>query len=112
MNNSKPINTLNDLLHNFKKNYPNIFEKDSAGQHGYLCIDESLVEWDSRIKLVPISIKFPDQIFYRKDEMALGGAVPAHYKQNNFLQLIYSNDISIWDILIRQGLINNKVEIT
>ena len=85
MNNSKPINTLNDLLHRFQKNYPNIFEKDSAGQRGYLCIDESLVEWDSRIKLVPISIKFPDQIFYRKDDMALGGAVPAHYKQNNFL---------------------------
>ena len=62
-----PINTLNALLGKFQQHYPEIFEKDAKEQSGYLCIDESLVDWDSRIKLVPISIKFPDQIFYRKE---------------------------------------------
>jgi hypothetical protein len=55
------------LLLKFEKIYPDIFEKDPAGQRGYLCIDESVVDWEGRIKLVPISIKFPDQIFYRTE---------------------------------------------
>jgi hypothetical protein len=47
-----PINTLNELLGKFQQHYPDIFEKNAKEQSGYLCIDESLVDWDSRIKVI------------------------------------------------------------
>ena len=31
-------------------------------RHGYICIDESMVNWNSRHKLLPITLMLPDYI--------------------------------------------------
>ena len=42
---------LNHILIQFSEIY---------GEDKYICIDESVVNWDSRVKLLPLKIMFPD----------------------------------------------------
>ncbi len=60
---NKQISHLNGLIDQFKTIYPQIWNK--TGQ-GYICIDESVVDWNRNKKLLPVGIKYPDYIKYKK----------------------------------------------
>ena len=74
----------------------------------YLCIDESIVNWDSRHKLLPICVKFAD---YLKADGQGGERVLGPYEEMTMLTLTYNNQFTIWEALIRQGLLHGRVEI-
>ena len=61
---NKQISHLNQLIDQFKAIYPSIWTSDPNSQ-GYICIDESMVDWSSKKKLLPVGIKYPDYIEYK-----------------------------------------------
>ena len=51
------------MIEQFKTIYPQIWTKTNQG---YICIDESIVDWSHNKKLLPVGIKYPDYINYSK----------------------------------------------
>jgi hypothetical protein len=56
------VDSLRDLLENFKIIYPQIWPNGGSGRQGYLCIDEKIVNKGGLAKHLPVSIHYPDQI--------------------------------------------------
>ena len=76
-----------------------------------MCIDEALVDWDSRHKLMPISYHHNDYV-QEKELSKTEKLVFEKYEEKEFLCLAYNNDFTIWEALIRRGLLEGKVQIT
>ena len=75
-----------------------------------MCIDETLVDWDSRHKLMPINYHYND---YIQTKLTKGdNIIYERYEESEFLCLAYNNDFTIWEALIRKGLLEGKVPIT
>jgi len=81
-----------------------------AENKGYICIDEGIVDWNSKIKLMPVSIKYSDYIHQVVNQESKA-VRSTHYTENSMLQLLYHNNFSIWEALIRIGLLENTVEV-
>jgi hypothetical protein len=78
------------------------------GEAGYLCINEALINYKSVSRAVPIEIKYFDHICHHRIQEKQS----SFYKENTMLIMMYLIDINIWDMLIRQGLINGTVDIS
>lgn len=98
---SEQINTLFDIMARFRRVHPEILDPSADQRRGYLCISEFTIDYKSARKVIPISIKHPDNIVGK-----------SYFIESTFLRLMYLSDMCIWDMLIRQGLINDTVEIT
>lgn len=88
---------LYDLYDKLKNVHKEILDGDSPG---YLCINEHLIDFKAPMTVIPIAIRYPDHI------------IDQSFVESTLVQIKYQNDVTIWDMLIRQGLINNTVEIT
>lgn len=78
-----------------RKIHPEILAP-KVGHRGYLCFEETVMETKHVIdeKLFPMAINYPDVIKYKNGR-------PVGYLEHTMLRLVYLNDLSIWDILIR-----------
>lgn len=87
----------------------------------YLCIDEFMVNWDSRYKLLPVKIMNPDYVRFEDDKGAQLKIRDANmwemrdqietFEEIPLLCLMYNNYTSIYDTLIRYGILKGRVEI-
>jgi hypothetical protein len=71
-----------------------------------LCLHEAHFDYKSMQRSFTIAINYADHIYRLK------GADRRNFFENTIVSMRYLLDISIWDILIRQGLINRTVEIS
>ena len=97
-----PLRTMNDVRSKFEETY------GAKIEGSYLCIDESIVNWDSRHKLLPICVRFRDYLYADAKD---GERVLRYYEEMTMLTLTYNNQFTIWEALIRQGLLHGRVEI-
>ena len=108
MNESKKLSfkNMNDIKLMFKKVY--------TEQVSYLLIDETVVNWSSRHKLLPIKLQQPDFIVYKWSSNKINNKYNTRavdYYETTFLCQTYNNNFSIWESLIRKGLLNSDVDI-
>ena len=94
---------MNDIKETFSAVYGNILKG------GYLYIDESIVDWSSRHKLLPIKLMLADSI---TTDMQGGDLIEKSYEETPLLCVTYNNAFTIWETLIRKGLLEGTVEIT
>ena len=121
----RSFKNMNDIKYQFDEVYGGKFEF-------YICIDETVVNWSSRHKLLPIKIQLADYVHKREapqpflvDKYEAGANSKAsqqinsdpieyytHYTETTLLCLTYNNDFTIWEALIRRGLLQREVEIS
>ena len=101
---------MNDIRQMFSKVY-------SKNHLSYLLIDESVVNWNSWQKLLPIKLQEPDYIYYScQSKNSAEGWVdietyPEDYQETTILCHTYNNNFTIWESLIRKGILRGDVEI-
>ena len=101
---------MNDIRLMFSKVY-------SKNHLSYLLIDETVVNWGSQYRLLPIKLQEPDYIYYNcQSTNVTEGWVdiqryPEDYYENTILCHTYNNNFNIWESLIRKGLLKGDVEI-
>ena len=81
---------------------------------GYIFIDETMVNWNSRHKLLPIKLMLPDfvQTAMQEDENGVMKLAEKYFIETPLLCLTYNNSFTIWETLIRKGLLEGTIEIT
>ena len=99
----RTLKNMNDIKFQFEEVY-----KDKLDF--YLCIDETVVNWSSRHKLLPIKIQLADYVNTRTDDITDETYI-SHYTETTLLCLTYNNDFTIWEALIRRGLLLREIEI-
>ena len=101
--NVKSFDTLNDVRSKFEDTYG---EKIKGF---YLSIDESIVNWGSRRKLLPLCVRCAD--FIMSETNTEGKVVHLNYDEFTILTQTYDNQFTIWECLIRERLGEGSIEI-
>ena len=101
---------MNDIAYMNRKIY--------GSQMGYLLVDETVVNWSSRFKLLPIKLNSSDHIKTRfitiKDSQTgrkESVEVYSGYAETTILCQTYNNNFTIWEAMLRDGILKGKVEI-